>query len=215
MNQRAKQPIFRSLCTPKGHQWIFCASLCPHWQSFGRYRRNDRFGEGRKLERTRTGNSAHYVLQATGRRSCAPGLYSSAGVPASGYGTCDFPVGLRDCPATTTGQAARISFSPVVMNLVRRWDTDIQQLGEMRTERFSTRLVSSLAECALAGHRFLLTSAETVKAAAQAVVKRGRATVMRFAHLVCTWMERGMDDELWKAMRTSREMFALDESRLW
>lgn len=88
------------------------------------------FGDGRKLERTLTGNSIHYILDAEGRPVDAlPGLYS-ANAFTQNLLAAEQPAKLV---AGMTGQA-RANFlrkyhSDRLANLQSNWDKDLAKLG--------------------------------------------------------------------------------------
>src|SRR4051794_5927028 len=126
-----------------------------HWQSVRPVPRvTIDFGDGRKLERTLTGNSAHYVLASDGTPlDVLPGLYS----PVTFH---QWLWDLRNLQLTS----AKVSASERAAKLqefhrqardesIRRWDADIQRIGEARTELFGTRITGALASARLAGQK--------------------------------------------------------------
>jgi hypothetical protein len=188
-----------------------------HWQSVRPVPRvTIDFGDGRKLERTLTGNSAHYVLASDGTPlDVLPGLYSPLAFRQWLWDLRTFQLDYAKLSANERPGKLREFHSHRRDELLRRWDSDIQRLGETRTELVSTRITSSLASARLAGQQVPADPApKAVKAAARAVGKTAaEQPVMRFANLGGTWMERGMDDELWKAIADlHREDVHLDES---
>ncbi len=190
-----------------------------HWQSVRPVPRvTIDFGDGRKLERTLTGNSAHYVLASDGTPlDVLPGLYSPPKFHQWLWELRDFQLGFAKLTANERPAKLQEFHLRRRDELVRRWDADIQRLSEVRTELFSTRITSSLASARLAGHQVPADPApKAVMAAARAVGKTmAEQPVIRFANLGGTWMERGMDDELWKAVADlHREDVRLDENSI-
>ncbi len=189
-----------------------------HWQSVRPVPRvTIDFGDGRKLERTLTGNSAHYVLTSDGTPlDVLPGLYS--------------PLAFRQWLTEMKTFHARYVATPVAdrvatlkafhqkqeMEVLQRWDRDIERLGAQRIE-----LVSSRINDAMKDTRDAEQAASNVSDAPPAAVAAQRAVnkravevpILRFANLGGTWMERGMDDDLWKAVADlHRSEVKLDDS---
>lgn len=188
-----------------------------HWQSVRPVPRvTIDFGDGRKLERTLTGNSAHYVLASDGTPLDAlPGLYSPLAFRQWLWDVRTFQLDYAKLSANDRRAKLRAFHSHHRDELLRRWDTEIQSLGDMRTEHFSTRLATAMASARLAGQPVPADPApKAVKAAARAIGKTAaERPVMRFANLGGTWMERGMDDELWRAVADlHRDDVHLDEN---
>jgi hypothetical protein len=195
------------------------ANYVLHWQSVRAVPRvTIDFGDGRKLERTLTGNSAHYVLATDGTPLDAlPGLYSPLAFRQWLLDLRMFQLDYGKLSASERPARLQEFHSRRRDELVRRWDTEVQQLGETRIELFSTRITSVLASARLAGQKVPVDPApKAVRAAARAVGKtQAEQPVMRFANLGGTWMERGMDDELWKAIANlHRDDVHLDESSI-
>ncbi len=188
-----------------------------HWQSVRPVPRvTIDFGDGRKLERTLTGNSAHYVLAADGTPlDVLPGLYSPLAFLQWLWDLRTFQIAYQALPADQRPAELKEFHSRLHEELLRRWDFDIQRLGEQRTELVATRITSALAGARLAGQQVPADPApKAVKAAARAVGKTAaEAPVLRFAKLGGTWRERGMDDELWQAVADlHRDDVKLDEA---
>jgi hypothetical protein len=175
-----------------------------HWQSVRPVPRvTIDFGDGRKLERTITGNSAHYVLAADGTPLDAlPGLYSPLAFRQWLWRVRHFQIAYEK--AATTDRAGMLKEFHLAANqeLMRRWDFDIQSLGAARAEVARLKINAALHTARMTGEGApddVPPKAE--KAAAQAVAKTvAEAPVLRFARLGGTWMERGMDEELWQAI---------------
>jgi hypothetical protein len=189
-----------------------------HWQSVRPVPRvTIDFGDGRKLERTLTGNSAHYVLSSDGTPlDVLPGLYSPLAFLQWAWDVRHFQLQYN---AAGVGERAGMlqAFHAAKKDAVlARWDFDIQRLGDPRAELVSTRITSALDAARLAGEA---APAEGPKPKAVAAAQRAgaktaaEAPILRFANLGGTWMERGMDDELWQAIADlNREDVKLDES---
>jgi hypothetical protein len=188
-----------------------------HWQSVRPVPRvTIDFGDGRKLERTLTGNSAHYVLAADGTPlDVLPGLYSPLAFLQWLWDLRTFQIAYDAMPADQRPAELKGFHTRLHDELLLRWDFDIQQLGEQRTELVAARITSALAGARLSGQQVPADPApKAVKAAARAEGKtRAEAPVLRFANLGGTWMERGMDDELWQAVADlHRDDVKLDEA---
>ena len=97
-----------------------------------------------------------------------------------------------------------------------RWDFDIQRLGDQRAELVSTRIKVAIESARLAGQPAPAgrPGAESgSRRAAGGEENAAEAPMLRFAKLGGTWMERGMDDELWQAIANlHREDVKLDEA---
>ncbi|MCI0334250.1 MAG: thioredoxin family protein [Planctomycetes bacterium] len=175
------------------------------------------FGDGRKLERTLTGNSAHYVLASTGQPlDVLPGLYSPQ----------RFLIWLR----TTRGLHAEYvagseSDRPALLQrhhlsrrdaLLRQWDLDIQRLGEGKVTLVSSRIYGAIEAARPAGHevRARVPAPDARLGARQAASKSvAEVPVLRFANMGGQWMEKGMDDDLWRAIANlHRGNVKLDEA---
>jgi hypothetical protein len=175
-----------------------------HWQSVRPVPRvTIDFGDGRKLERTLTGNSAHYVLAADGTPlDVLPGLYSPLAFRQWLWDLRNLQLAYDKMAVEERAAKLREFHARGRDELLRRWDFDIQWLGDQRTELVRSKIASALTGARLAGQQVPSDPApKAVKAAAQAVGKTAaESPVLRFAKLGGTWMERGMDDELWQAI---------------
>jgi hypothetical protein len=176
-----------------------------HWESVRPVPRvTIDFGDGRKLERTLTGNSAHYVLTSTGRPLDAlPGLYS----PAKFLNWLGMMRGLHNEYLAATQSERGFLLQRYHLGrrdaLLEQWDLDIQRLGEPRATLVSTRIAGALDAAQLAGKD--VEQARPAPAAAKAAARAGAKSaaevpVLRFANLGGQWMEKGMDDDLWQAI---------------
>ncbi len=176
-----------------------------HWQSVRPVPRvTIDFGDGRKLERTLTGNSAHYVLASDGTPlDVLPGLYSPLAFRQWLWNAADFYV--KYAKAAPADRAAMLKgfHQAQEESLLRQWDLDIQRLGSQRVELVSTRINGAMESARLAGQSVPAAGSapKAVAAAKWAVGKTmAEAPMLRFANLGGTWMERGMDDDLWQAV---------------
>lgn len=190
-----------------------------HWQSVRPVPRvTIDFGDGRKLERTLTGNSAHYVSASDGTPlDVLPGLYSPLAFHQWLWDARNFELAYEKLPVSDRPARLREFHSRRRDELVRRWDADIQRLGKTRTEQFSARIATSLASARLAGKHVPADPApKAVQAGERAVGKyAAEQPVLRFANLGGTWMECGMDSELWQSIADlHREEVRLDEASI-
>ncbi|HEY3393801.1 MAG TPA: hypothetical protein VGK58_13905 [Lacipirellulaceae bacterium] len=184
-----------------------------HWQSVRPVPRvTIDFGDGRKLERTLTGNSAHYVLAASGEPlDVLPGLYAPQHFRAWLERMRNFHGGyLANSPSQRPAylQAFHQRHHDTIM---RNWSRDIQQVSG----REGAQLVTSRINAAIAIQRRAGNDApEAIQAAPVAVSKSGvEVPMMRFANLGGKWLEKGMDDDLWRAIANQyRERVKLDDA---
>jgi hypothetical protein len=201
-----------------------------HWQSVRPVPKvTIDFGDGRKLERTLTGNSAHYVLASDGTPLDAlPGLYGPQPFlnwlgemqTLNGYYQ-QAAIGKNGSDAIAARTEAIKAFHANQLTLLLdAWDRDLQKLGEPRTRLVAARIDAAVQSAALTNTATNDEAAKSqqapsaVKAAPRAVSKTGgEAPIMRFANLGGTWIERGMDDELWQAVADlHRENTKLDDA---
>jgi hypothetical protein len=189
-----------------------------HWQSVRPVPRvTIDFGDGRVLQRTLTGNSAHYVLASDGQPlDVLPGLYSPQQFQAwlaemhglhGGY----LAATSVDRPALLAAHhAARVDL------VLRQWDQDIERVGGDRAEVVLTRVAAR--STANGPEKYEATQPAPAPIAAKAArLAVGKAAVevapMRFANLGGERLERGMDDELWQAIaNVHRANVKLDEA---
>jgi hypothetical protein len=188
-----------------------------HWQSVRPVPRvTIDFGDGRKLERTLTGNSAHYVLASDGTPlDVLPGLYSPLAFRQWLWTGARFAGKYEKATLADRGMLLQAFHTHERDGLLRRWDLDIQRLGAAKADLVTTRINGAIESARLAGEAAL--AALPPKAAAAAKVAVGKsaaeAPMLRFANLGGTWMERGMDEELWQAVANlHREDVKLDEA---
>lgn len=154
------------------------------------------FGDGRRIERTLTGNSIHYVLDETGRIIDAlPGLYS----PDSFARTLDEAAEFRRKLASVPANARNASFLDFRM---RRFD----ELVAARTK-------------ALADSKVTLTEPEpgtkALEVAPIAVTKMAtEAPILRDLDDNFARLEPQIPGESWRKMATNYAAVSLDESSL-
>jgi hypothetical protein len=161
------------------------------------------FGDGRKLERTLTGNSAHHVLASDGTPlDVLPGLYSPLAFRQWAWKVRDFYARYGSAAASQRAAMLQAYHQEQKDDLLRRWDFDIQWLGDQREEYAFVRVNHALASARLAGYEVPAGLAPKAAAASKRAVGKyaAEAPVLRFANLGGIWMERGMDDELWQAI---------------
>lgn len=143
-----------------------------HWQSVRPVPRvTIDFGDGRKLERTMTGNSAHYVLDASGRPlDVLPGL----------YGPQAFEAWLVRCEALASAAAAAESDDAR--------DAVIAAYHRARRDAIDAELRTDLAAAsAEAGAAAGALTAQGMPASGAMAVETGRPSVAA-----------GLDDDAWR-----------------
>lgn len=181
------------------------ANFVLHWESVRPVPRvTIDFGDGRKLERTLTGNSAHYVLASDGTPlDVLPGLYSPRAFRQWSWTMSNFYRSYHDAPPEARAGMLQAFHRGQLDKLLKRWDLDIQQLGAQRAELARLRINAALESARLAGNEApsAIEAPRATEAFAQAVTKTvTEAPLLRFAKLGGNWMERGMDDELWQGI---------------
>jgi hypothetical protein len=188
-----------------------------HWQSVRPVPRiTIDFGDGRKLKRTITGNSAHFVLTSDGTPlDVLPGLYSPLAFTQWLWDAHHFHSEYVKTAVGERSEVLQAYHANKRDGVLRRWDLDIQRLGAERSELVTVRMTNAINSARIAGVD-VPAEGPAPKAARAAKLAVGKtaaeAPVLRFAKLGGTWMERGMDDELWQAIADlHREDVALDE----
>jgi hypothetical protein len=180
-----------------------------HWQSVRPVPRvTIDFGDGRKLERTLTGNSAHIVLDAHGKPlDVLPGLYS----PQRFQAWLQSVKTLYDDTYQKTPRDAR---PQALMNyhvamrewLLQNWNRDIGRLGETGAAAVVARIEGAIAVAKASGQKVPDTNTndavpDALKAARFAFTKSVvEMPMFRLANLGGIWLEKGMDDDLWQAV---------------
>ena len=130
-----------------------------HWQSVRPVPRvTIDFGDGRKLERTLTGNSAHYVLASDGTPlDVLPGLYGPQPFlnwlaemqSLNGYYQ-QAAVGKNDADAVAARAEVMKAFHANQLTLLLdAWDRDLQKLGEPRIRLVASRIDAAVQSAAL------------------------------------------------------------------
>jgi hypothetical protein len=189
-----------------------------HWQSVRPVPRvTIDFGDGRKLERTLTGNSAHYVLASDGTPlDVLPGLYSPLAFRQWAWDIANFYVGYQKASAAERPALVQAYHREQEAETMRRWDFDIQRLGDERADLVTARINGAIEAAKLAGRDAPAggVAPKAVRAAKVAIGKTAvEAPMLRFAKVGGTWMERGMDDDVWQAVaELHREDVKLDEA---
>ncbi|HEX5470867.1 MAG TPA: hypothetical protein VFW73_03225 [Lacipirellulaceae bacterium] len=193
------------------------ANYILHWQSVRPVPKvTIDFGDGRKLERTLTGNSAHYALSADGTPlDVLPGLYGPLAFTQWLWDLRMLQLEYDKTPLSDRPSKLRAFHARSRDELLRKWDFDIQRLGEQRADLVQTRITGALASARLEGRQVPADPApKAVKAAARAVSKTlAEGPILRFAKVGGTWMERGMDDDTWQGIANlHRDDVKLDEA---
>jgi len=189
-----------------------------HWQSVRPVPRvTIDFGDGRKLERTLTGNSAHYVLTSDGTPLGAlPGLYSPQAFRQWSWKLASFYSKYKRAPAAERTAMLQAFHQSEEAGSLRSWDFDIQRLGTQQADLVATRITGAIYSARLAGQPAPAAgpAPKAVAAAQRAVGKTAvEAPLLRFANLGGQWMEAGMDDDLWQAIANlHREEATLDQA---
>jgi hypothetical protein len=194
-----------------------------HWQSVRPVPRvTIDFGDGRKLERTVTGNSAHYVLSSTGEPlDVLPGLYS----PQAFLQWLRTMRGFAELSNHVQQSAA--ASGPRLADMLKRhhqdqlnaimtsWDSDLQKLGENKAALVEARITSAMEATEPRAQQAANGPAPNARLAASRAVSKSAAErpLLRFASYGGPLMERGMDDDLWQAVANlHRDNVRLDES---
>jgi hypothetical protein len=88
------------------------------------------FGDGRKLERTITGNSIHYVLDANGRvLDALPGLYAPERFLAALQDAAYQNTELAGMPPEGRARLLRANFSTTGSRLLSEWEAEARKVG--------------------------------------------------------------------------------------
>jgi hypothetical protein len=194
-----------------------------HWQSVRPVPRvTIDFGDGRKLERTVTGNSAHYVLSSTGEPlDVLPGLYSPQAFVKwlhTMHGVSDLYNQMRRSAAASGPRLAEMlkrHHQNRLDSILTAWDQDLQKLGEKKAVLVEARIGSAMEAAEPRAQQVANGPAPNARlAAGRAEAKSaGERPLLRFANYGGQWMERGMDDDLWQTVANlHRGDVRLDES---
>jgi hypothetical protein len=201
-----------------------------HWQSVRPVPRvTIDFGDGRRLERTLTGNSAHYVLTSDGQPlDVLPGLYGPARFKTWLAQTLDFHQIYTTAPAPLRADALVKFHARRLDRLVERWNRDIECLDEPHKLLVAKRLESAspnitfrplkVSNASFGNSTVVNSNANVVNApgavrAGQLALGKGKIEMplLQFANLGGERLEKAMDDDLWKSIANlHREEVKLD-----
>ncbi len=129
-----------------------------HWQSVRPVPKvTIDFGDGRKLERTLTGNSVHYVLDSDGRVIDAlPGLYGPKAF-LQGIRTARVAVfGVRDMNETDRAKYLSDYHVAIEEMLRQNWQNDLANLGLLPSDYDPARDTTTEKPTATAGQPYLV-----------------------------------------------------------
>lgn len=181
-----------------------------HWQSVRPVPRvTIDFGDGRTLQRTITGNSAHYVLASDGTvLDALPGLYgpqqfskwlqAMRGLEMSYQHIAQ----ARPAPGPRWAQLLKQYHAGRRDAILRDWDNDLQQLGEQQVSLVSSRISYAVQKQNESRQQPQPAPAPPVSAAAKRAVTKTAAEspILRFAGAGGPILEKSMDDELWESL---------------
>jgi hypothetical protein len=183
-----------------------------HWQSVRPVPRvTIDFGDGRKLERTLTGNSAHYVLTRDGQPlDVLPGLYSPGAFAKWLERMHTFHDNYLANGADERADKLAEFHRERRALVYRQWADDVEQLGEGRIALVTSRIDHAIESAAKSDRH----SAMAVAASRLAVAKMAAETpLLRYANYSGPWINTAMDDDLWNQISNlHRDGVALDES---
>lgn len=194
-----------------------------HWQTVRPVPRvTIDFGDGRKLERTVTGNSAHYVLASDGTvLDALPGLYGPQAflqwlqVMQNLDGSYRRVAQARTEPSAVRALLLKQHHAGRRDAILRGWDRDLHQLGDKQVNLVSARLDRATDESNAGEPAAQQAGPPRANAAAgRAVTKSGvERPLLRFAGYGGQVMEKGMDDSLWQSIAAlHRDKVHLDEN---
>jgi hypothetical protein len=196
-----------------------------HWQSVRPAPRvTIDFGDGRTLQRTITGNSAHYVLASDGTvLDALPGLYG----PQQFLNWLQAAHGLersyqhiaqaRSAPGPRWARLLKLYHAGRRDAILRQWDSDLQQLGERQVRLVASRISYAKEQENKSRQQSPEAPAPPANAAANRAVTKTvvESPLLRFAGVGGTILEKTMDDELWNAVAAlHRNDVHLDESSI-
>jgi hypothetical protein len=182
-----------------------------HWQSVRPVPRvTIDFGDGRKLERTLTGNSAHYVLTSHGEPlDVLPGLYA----PKAFLGWLTRSQELHNeylaVDETQRPETLTRYHDERRRTVYAAWFRDVEKLGGEQVTAVEQRINDAIE----LAYKMKTESPIAVAAARMAESKTAaEAPLLRFASFSGPWIEHGMDDGLWNAVAAlHRDEVQLDE----
>jgi hypothetical protein len=179
-----------------------------HWQSVRPVPRvTIDFGDGRKLERTVTGNSAHYALANDGTvLDVLPGLYSPRKFLSWLHSMRELDKSWVEAGKTADAASDRANVLRSYHQtrraaVLREWDDDLKKLGEERAMLITSRTTLAMDSAAL-GRQAAQQPAPPANAAANRAATKTAVErpLLRFANVGGDWLEKGMDDEVWRAV---------------
>lgn len=183
-----------------------------HWQSVRPVPRvTIDFGDGRKLERTLTGNSAHYVLSSSGQPlDVLPGLYG----PQAFREWLDRMRQLHtEYAATEPAQRAEklaAFHRQRRADVYRGWARDVERLGEKQANFVVARIDRAIESDTAAGNDAPLAAAVSRMAEGK---NQAESPLLRFAHFSGPWIEHGMDEDMWQGIANLHRLdVKLDEA---
>jgi hypothetical protein len=170
-----------------------------HWQSVRPVPRvTIDFGDGRKLERTLTGNSAHYVLAADGRPlDGLPGLYGPQAFQTWLARLSEFHRKFAAEGAEEQATMLAAFHRERRVQVYRQWAGDLERLGAAPARLVATRIEQSIETAGLQKSTSPLAKAAALVAATKQVAE---TPLLRYAVFKGPWIEAGMDDGLWTAL---------------
>jgi hypothetical protein len=183
-----------------------------HWQSVRPVPRvTIDFGDGRKLERTLTGNSAHYILTSSGKPlDVLPGLYAPQAFTRWLQRMHAFHGKYLAAQPDACDELLANFHREQRTRIYRQWADDIESLGESEATLVVSRIDQAIARAGKAGRDHPLAAA----AARIAVAKSAAETpLLRYANYGGPWIDAGMDDDLWRAIAARhRDSVKLDDA---
>ncbi len=183
-----------------------------HWQSVRPVPRvTIDFGDGRKLERTLTGNSAHYVLTSAGEPlDVLPGLYAPQAFENWLARMQQFHFEYVATAVPDRAEKLASFHRDRRSRVYRQWADDIQRIGESERALVLSRIDQAIERAKKAGPDNPVAAA----AARLAVSKRqAEAPLLRFANFSGPWIDTATDDALWQAIANlHREEVRLDDA---
>jgi hypothetical protein len=168
-----------------------------HWQSVRPVPRvTIDFGDGRKLERTLTGNSAHYLLTSDGTPlDVLPGLNSPLEFYQWLERLIEFHGQYTGSAESERGRLLAEFHKERGREVYREWASDVEQLGAQPATVVASRINVAIE----AARRSQDNSPLAVAAATMAMTKSAsESPLLQFANYSGPWIEHGMDDQLWQ-----------------
>jgi hypothetical protein len=183
-----------------------------HWQSVRPVPRvTIDFGDGRKLKRTLTGNSAHYVLTSGGEPlDVLPGLYSPRQFREWLVRMHEFHMHYASTNGSERAEKLAQFHRERRSHVYRQWAEDVRRLGDHELTLVTSRIDNAIAAAEKAGADAPLAAA----ASRLAVTKmRAETPLLRYANFSGPWIETSMDDAMWRRIAAlHREGVKLDDA---